>query len=193
MEVHMIPIVWALQLRNVSPTAKLVAIAAADCPCSDGEKEGKAIASAEWLQDWSCTSDDEFELALSELDSIGVKIWVEDGHLAFEFPIQIYQHQSQKLAPISSIYVISGGGLTKVGISRNPENRFKNLQASNPHAALTLDFHLEGDLHRIRKAEKQAHNTLVGYLVGNEWFSVTPEKAIGAVQNALDAVRGLPE
>ena len=87
-----------------------------------------------------------------------------------------------------TIYVISRGTMSKVGISTNTKNRLENLRAGAPEQQLKIEFSAAGPAHLIRRVEKAAHAALVAHLVGNEWFAIEPARAIEAVRAELAKV-----
>ncbi len=86
----------------------------------------------------------------------------------------------------SSVYVIAGDhGLTKIGISENPEGRLRTLQtgsAHHLHIAHVVDVPAASAL----EIEQEAHALLANRRKSGEWFSVSPNLAIAAVHGAID-------
>lgn len=65
----------------------------------------------------------------------------------------------------------------KLGYSKHPEKRLKQLQTGNPDA-LSL-FHCEEvEVENIRRAEKNLHNLLGAQRLKGEWFELSVEDAI---------------
>jgi hypothetical protein len=64
-----------------------------------------------------------------------------------------------------------------------------NLQANNATSRLTLEYSEEGEGQFVRKAERQAHDKLSDYAVGNEWFSATKDVAIAVVREIMSGAK----
>jgi len=142
--------------------------------------------------DWTGLTEAEALSAIKELENLGVrKVMQRGGDTLFIFPLKRMEHRpEEKPKNKLKIYVISGGGLSKIGISMKPLRRVRDLQNANPHEILSLDFYTGDDEDNIIEVERAAHNSLIGHHVGNEWFSVPKERAIEAVMLALASVRG---
>lgn len=80
-----------------------------------------------------------------------------------------------------SVYVISCEGYpVKIGIAKSPELRLRELQVGCPYRLhLYFSIEVEGD---ARKIEKHCHNQLSRFRLEGEWFEITVEEAIEAVQ-----------
>ena len=67
------------------------------------------------------------------------------------------------------IYLITNkaSNTCKIGYSRTPQQRIKELQTSNPFK-LNLDFIINGDFTR----EKEIHNLFNNYRLNGEWFNL---------------------
>lgn len=72
--------------------------------------------------------------------------------------------------PEGHVYVIECGGYYKIGFSRNPANRARQLQAGCP-----FRLHLVGCVSAPMTAETQLHNTYADKRIHGEWFQLTPE------------------
>lgn len=85
------------------------------------------------------------------------------------------------------VYVISSSvGNVKIGMSIDPEGRRDALQA-NTGVALRLVSQTKR-LDHAQLVERTAHKLLASKRMFGEWFDVTPDEAIAAVQNAIDLV-----
>lgn len=83
------------------------------------------------------------------------------------------------------IYVITGAsGMTKIGVSTDPNARLATLQTGSPER-LRLAFTAPafGNAYTI---EQEAHHILGVHNIGGEWFDVTPDLAIAAIFGAAD-------
>lgn len=71
--------------------------------------------------------------------------------------------------PESYVYVISGGGYCKIGVSNNPERRLARLQTGNPHELILIRKYYTLD---AKTLEATLHETLEEYRVRGEWFKL---------------------
>jgi len=95
--------------------------------------------------------------------------------------------------PLPSIYIMSCFNLVKIGVSRDPEARREALIFS-PYLSLyrlctetlplVIDYRLETE--NAFAVEKIAHTLLKDYALGQEWFNVNIDIAIGAVKHAVE-------
>lgn len=84
----------------------------------------------------------------------------------------------------SYIYVIGPkqGNLQKIGLSKHPEKRLKELQTGNPEK-LVLHYTREIEENRVLLMEQQIHKEL-RYLKSrekSEWFNISPENAVSEI------------
>lgn len=87
---------------------------------------------------------------------------------------------------MKAVYVIvEDGGCSKIGIADNPRSRLNGLQTSHPRA-LTLVHTKQADDARL--VERVAHALLKGKRASGEWFHVTPEEAICAIDAAIELI-----
>lgn len=89
----------------------------------------------------------------------------------------------------SSIYVITDGSLTKVGISRKVKKRLSVIRTSCSNSAIDLAFSQEEDEPVVMRAEALSHRYLRAHHSHGEWFRVGPDAAIEAVMKALKCAR----
>jgi len=78
----------------------------------------------------------------------------------------------------NSIYIIQQGmtRLFKIGVSKNPEVRLRNLQTGNPHTLhLLKTFPCRVPAY---KAERIIHNHLSHVHVRGEWFQIPTDDAV---------------
>lgn len=87
------------------------------------------------------------------------------------------------------IYVITGAGLTKIGIAKNPERRRRQLERCS---ASPLALAYTADVNNAREVEKAAHALLSAVRHHGEWFDVQLEEAIQAITAATDLVLDRP-
>jgi hypothetical protein len=87
------------------------------------------------------------------------------------------------------VYFITGGGLTKIGVSIEVESRMKNLQAGSP-----VPLTLVGTIRGSWRTEKLIHHLYKEYRVHGEWFNfeATPEFVAG-VAEWVEAARSRAE
>jgi hypothetical protein len=174
---------WSWPMTGVSPMAKLVAI-----KISDGYGPGGQFhaCSLDCLIKFTCGTEADVRSAIAELVNKAEMLFEEraPGDLWFWLPIkdesQTKWPAPQRSGPLT-IYVISRGQFTKIGISGNALKRMESLQCAAPEQKLKLEWRGIGPDHQIRKVEKSSHAVLSAHLVGNEWFAVTPSRAIEVV------------
>lgn len=87
------------------------------------------------------------------------------------------------------VYVIgTDDGPQKIGIANDPKSRMAMLQIGN-HASLVLSLAVPGTRIEALDVELYAHWLLRNFRVRGEWFNVSPDEAMKAVSEALEAVR----
>lgn len=83
------------------------------------------------------------------------------------------------------VYVISSGeGRFKIGRARDPMERMRGLQVASP---VSLEMVYSVEVSQSTQAEGHAHKLLTEHRLRGEWFSVTREQAIAAVDSAAKA------
>lgn len=85
---------------------------------------------------------------------------------------------------MSFLYVISADleGPVKLGLSRHPEKRVRQLQTAS--AVPLLIHHVEEvEEDRVKIAEKALHRLLGHKRMQGEWFNLSVEEAISEVQH----------
>jgi|SRR4051794_10521907 hypothetical protein len=78
------------------------------------------------------------------------------------------------------IYIITVAGtltLVKIGISKDPWQRLKDLQTGNPFELVLFAVARVGTYATARALELAVHVTLAPFRLVGEWFNVTPEHA----------------
>lgn len=83
------------------------------------------------------------------------------------------------------VYAISDGDLIKVGFSGNLRGRLTELQAASPRPLTVCG---DRTTERARAVERVAHYLLREQRVRGEWFNVSPEQAISAIDEAVRLV-----
>jgi hypothetical protein len=78
---------------------------------------------------------------------------------------------------ISYLYVIGSENSVKIGFSKRPESRLKQLQTANGEA-LKLHHKEAFDERRIRLYEKAIHKELSHKKMKGEWFDLSPDDAV---------------
>ena len=87
------------------------------------------------------------------------------------------------------VYVVGNGHAVKIGKSTTPEARSASLHTAS---SSTLVTHYVGATNGEGGAiERAAHSLLRPFRLNSEWFSSTPEAAIGAVEEAARSL-GVP-
>jgi hypothetical protein len=87
---------------------------------------------------------------------------------------------------ISNIYIISGNNAYKIGESKNPEKRLKQLQTGNPWRLKLIKIYEDIDYAYL--IEQILHKKLDFYNVGGEWFQCDIEKIYKIIDNTLDSL-----
>lgn len=91
------------------------------------------------------------------------------------------------------VYVIgTEDGPQKIGIANNPESRRAIFQTGNPEP-LMLAASVPVLKHEALSVERYAHWLLEGSRIRGEWFNVSPDEALEAVEAAVKAVRDRKE
>ena len=85
-----------------------------------------------------------------------------------------------------SLYVIAANkdGPVKIGYSKNPNKRLKQLQTSNSEK-LTLFYSAEFAEDKVKIAEGFVHGLSNQHRTSGEWFSISVEEAIWRIDYAL--------
>ena len=73
------------------------------------------------------------------------------------------------------------GNKQKIGFSADPVQRVKTLQTGNPES-LKLQYYFEIDATTAKKFESYVHHEYAHKRLKGEWFEMTPEEAISALQ-----------
>ncbi|RYE93391.1 MAG: GIY-YIG nuclease family protein [Oxalobacteraceae bacterium] len=93
---------------------------------------------------------------------------------------------SQSADVASFIYVIAASpeGPCKVGLSKHPDKRLRQLQTGHP-VRLTLHHTLAVDVQKVALLERIIHKTIGYRKTHGEWFDMSVEDAIGEVEFAM--------
>lgn len=89
------------------------------------------------------------------------------------------------------VYVLERGSVVKIGLSRQPKVRARELGATLAHCTPMLT--------QAKRVERRAHEVMdeMGCRIKGEWFAVAAEQAIAAVRDAIvwagDALPGDPQ
>jgi T5orf172 domain len=90
------------------------------------------------------------------------------------------------MSAASSVYVLkSDHGLIKVGISKDPEKRLKGIRANS---GLVIDLAHARELENAAAVEHAAHVILNTKRRGGEWFDITVEEAVSAIDAAIEGL-----
>lgn len=87
----------------------------------------------------------------------------------------------------AEVYVMESSGICKVGYSLNAKARLRGIRSTLPQPVRLVQTFLAWR-RSARRVEKEAHRRLAEHRVRGEWFSVTPEQACRAVNEALDFI-----
>jgi hypothetical protein len=85
---------------------------------------------------------------------------------------------------MKSVYVMQANGLIKIGTSKNPELRRKQIQAASGLEVELIDS-FEGRDELANEVERRAHDILRESRRCGEWFMITPDLAIEAITAAV--------
>ena len=86
----------------------------------------------------------------------------------------------------NNVYVLtSDHGLIKVGISKNPEKRVKDIRAAS---GLVIDLAHVRELENASAVEHAAHIVLDAKRRCGEWFDVTVDEAITAIDFVIEGL-----
>jgi len=80
------------------------------------------------------------------------------------------------------VYVVGNGHAVKIGKSTTPEARIASLHTASSSTLVT--YYVGATNGEGGAIERAAHSLLRPFRLNSEWFSSTPEAAIGAVQEA---------
>jgi hypothetical protein len=87
---------------------------------------------------------------------------------------------------MKSVYVMQANGLIKIGTSKNPEFRRKQIQATSGLEVALIDS-FEGRDELALEVERRVHAILKESRRCGEWFMITPDLAIEAIKSAVKA------
>lgn len=73
----------------------------------------------------------------------------------------------------------------KIGISKNPLKRLKQVQATMPGRIVLVAKFRFWDRDHARRVERQFHTTCADYRVFGEWFDIVPADAVGLMAENL--------
>lgn len=181
---------WGLGLLYVPPIAKLVAIRLGD-GC---DADAAGVAYFDDLQEWCCASQADIRHALEVLAVLQKVAWVEqpDGSITYELPAQArpLRRGETRRDPNGSVYVMRGRLGLKIGITQSVQQRVEALKLATLDDAVELLWSANHRMSVIRKVERHAHAALAAKLIRNEWFAVTQEEAVAAVQAAFKEIVG---
>ena len=172
---------WGLKLRGVSPAAKLLAIYIGECCTIESSVRIDIAAACEWVG----LSPAEFGRALAELAVHGVDYGDRrDGYVFVQIPVKRHDFPAPSKPKDGSgaLYVVTGDGKTKIGISRQPDVRVGALQTGVPFR-LSLAFSLEDkSIRRLQVIEQETHRRLASKRLSGEWFGISASDAFEMVK-----------
>ena len=91
------------------------------------------------------------------------------------------------------IYVIgTENGPKKIGISVSPERRLDEIQVGN-HASLSVLWSVPFPAHEVQGVEQNAHRLLKEKRLAGEWFAVSQEEALRAIERARNMPKPKPD
>ncbi len=84
---------------------------------------------------------------------------------------------------MTHIYVIGASeNLKKIGITRNPPGRLRNLQTANP-AKLQLEYLKQCEEHEAVRLEREVHKRFSADRLAGEWFAINAETAVVGIES----------
>lgn len=179
---------WAWNLRGVTPTAKLVALRVGD----NADADGLSTVSINRLEEFSGLDSDEIVNSLQNLleqEKIS-DVRFSDDTVCVRI---IWGDEATTLTPVlppksmRTVYVVTSGGKTKVGITSDLKGRLSTFKNSIPYP-VELAWKVELVEVFARKVERAAHALLIEHRLKGEWFSITSAQAIVAIERAIDEV-----
>jgi T5orf172 domain-containing protein len=182
---------WAWNLRNISPTAKLVAIALADCYPPFATETSEDIGR---LADFVGIDEAAVVAALDELRENANLIYRQETPTRVSITLPANEERGRGATKTIVkrnerphwIYVISSKGATKIGISHDVGKRFDTLQAWTPEP-LQIEWVGSGPKAKITQIEADCHAELAPHRAFSEWFLVDAATAIKVVKRHMAA------
>lgn len=172
---------WGFKMRGVSPAAKLLAIHIGEC-CT---VESSARVNVKSACEWACISELEFDAALTELSLYGVDFGDKvAGEIFVQIPVKRHDFSAAPTQRDKSgaLYVVTGDGKTKIGISTDISTRIVSLQTGVPFL-LSLAFTLEDrSIRRLLAIEQETHRRLAARRLSGEWFNISAFDAFDMVK-----------
>lgn len=86
----------------------------------------------------------------------------------------------------TSVYVMGWGDKAKIGISREPEKRLRQLQLANPGAVTLVGHRVFSTRLSAARVESCLHRRFEAKRMMGEWFDVDPSRALAAIMAADD-------
>lgn len=86
----------------------------------------------------------------------------------------------------TSVYVMQWQNKVKIGISRDPSARLRQLQLANPGEVRLIHTRVFSTRPGAIKVERSLHKRFADHRLLGEWFSIPAERAIKWVERAKD-------
>ena len=135
---------------------------------------------AETFKDWVCTS---VLPSIRKTGSYSIDTDEAYKHLMADFKESTLNIRVPHIIDHKSVYIMEDtNGYFKLGVSKNPDGRLKQLSCGNTDIKL---IHQTALLESAHKIETYAHNSLTNYCVQGEWFNCPLELIKSKIQEAL--------
>jgi hypothetical protein len=180
---------WAFDQQDVSPLAKFILVILAD-GCHD---EGPTQVPIETLTRLSGMSRHSALDSVRELERAGkVSVYgVTDVFIEVELRLPalraMYAQAAKPEEKAGFLYVAEAGGLTKIGITTNPDSRMKALAAAGGRSVWLAKLFSFQTIEHARIIERAAHEHFAPKRSAGEWFKITPDEATALVAELIGA------
>ncbi len=85
---------------------------------------------------------------------------------------------------MKSVYLMRSNGAYKIGVSKNPQKRLRNLRIGN--CCIELIYESQ-KIYNAYSVERELHRKFSSYYLGHEWFAIEDEaKLIDDVKNFVN-------
>jgi hypothetical protein len=186
---------WAMELRDCEPLQRLAAIYFASSAGTSSENSMMMKADIENFAIWAGIDVESAEAAIGSLEDYdGVQVYRLDPEhfevtLTFgaEVPPRREPDVSERfMAKPFWLYVIATEAAVKVGITGDPEQRFRGLRTSIPDE-FKVKLLAQGKRRDIMRAEAACHANLRGFRITGEWFRCSSVQAVTTAREILSS------
>lgn len=168
---------WAYEQAGISPLAKFVLITIAD-GTNDGEPSRVSI---EALTSLTLIDHAAVLECIHELSGAG-KLFVcslTDVFIEVELRLPAAPAKPARSTLCAGfLYVAEADGLTKIGITKDPQSRVRALVSASGKSVWLAKTFTFPSMQAARIVERQAHEHFSGRRSAGEWFKITPDEAV---------------